>query len=100
MKEEDLSRYEPIITLFLAGRLPGLNHARHLAVANILHHLPCGRELTHLGIQITAIRAGVPEKYSKEVTDYYLDRLDRRLPSLAEFADVIDVNTNPPAKKR
>jgi len=81
--------YEPILTLFFAGHLPGFNHARHLAVANILWHLPHGRELMHLGIQITATRAGVPEKYSREMTDYYWDQLDGVLPELAEFADVL-----------
>ena len=44
----------------------------------------------HLGLQITATRAGVPEKYSREVTDYYWDRLDGILPDLADFADVLD----------
>jgi hypothetical protein len=85
----DLERYEPIITLFLAGRLPGLNHARHLAVAEILRHLPYGRELMHLGLQVTATRAGVPEKYDREITDFYWDRLDGALPPLEAFADVL-----------
>jgi hypothetical protein len=83
------ARYEPILTLFFAGRLPAFNHARHLAVANILLHLPHGRELMHLGIQITATRAGVPEKYSREITDFYWDQLDGALPDLREFADVV-----------
>lgn len=82
-------RYEAVLTLFFAGRLPRFNHARHLAVANILRRLPHGRELMHLGIQVTATRAGVPEKYSREVTDYYWERVDGRLPALAEFADVL-----------
>jgi hypothetical protein len=85
----DLTAYEPIVTLFLAGRLPRLNHARHLAVANILLHLPHGRELMHLGIQVTAYRAGKPEKYSREVTDRYWDSLEGKLPALGEFADVL-----------
>jgi hypothetical protein len=80
--------YEHILTLFFAGRLPGFNHARHLAVANILYHLPHGRELLHLGLQLTATRAGVPAKYSREVTDYYWDQLDGALPELNTFADV------------
>jgi hypothetical protein len=84
------SRYERILTLFFAGRLPRLNHARHIAVANILRHLPHGRELMHLGLQITATRAGVPEKYRREITNYYWDRLDGTLPDLAEFADVLE----------
>ncbi len=81
-------RYEPVLTLFFAGRLPGFNHARHLAVANILYHLPYGRELMHLGIQVTATRAGVPEKYSREITDGYWEQLDGFLPELSTFADV------------
>jgi len=89
------NRYERILTLFFAGRLPRLNHARHLAVANILSHLPHGRELMHLGLQITATRAGVPEKYSREITDYYWDRLDGALPDLADFADVLDGEGRP-----
>jgi hypothetical protein len=81
-------RYEPILTLFFAGRLPQFNHARHLAVANILLRLPHGRELMHLGLRVTTLREGVPERYSREVTDYYWERLDGRLPDLSEFADV------------
>ena len=89
MEEKDLTPYEPIINIFLAGRMPGMSHARHLAIANILHHLPHGRELMHLGIQVTAIRAGVSEKYSREITDHCWDRLDGKLPPLAHFADAI-----------
>jgi hypothetical protein len=89
METREVTHYEPIISLFLAGRMPGMNHARHLAIANILQHLPYGRELLHLGLQITAIRAGVPEKYNREVTDYYWERLDGELPSLTEFEDVM-----------
>jgi hypothetical protein len=85
----ELASYEPIVTLFLAGRLPRLNHTRHLAVANILFHLPHGRELMHLGIQVTAYRAGKPEKYSREVTDTYWDRLEGKLPPLKDFEDVL-----------
>ncbi len=88
--QEIEQRYEPVLTLFLAGRLPGFNHARHLAVANILYHLPHGRELMHLGLQITATRAGVPEKYSPAITDDYWDQLDGLLPELSVFADVMD----------
>ncbi len=83
-------RYESILRMFFAGRLPRFNHARHLAVANILHHVPHGRELMHLGLQITAIRAGVPEKYSPEVTDYYWNNIEGTLPDLAEFSDVFE----------
>jgi hypothetical protein len=85
----DLTAYEPVITLFLAGRMPNMNHARHLAIANLLRHLPHGRELLHLGLQATAIRAGVPEKYSAAITEFYWDRLDGALPALSEFADVL-----------
>jgi hypothetical protein len=86
---ETLDRYEPVITLFLAGRLPRLDHARHLAVANVLARLPHGRELMHLGLQVTATRAGVPGKYSREITDRYWDRLDGVLPPLEAFGDVL-----------
>jgi len=84
----ELQPYEPIIDRFLAGRLPRMNHARHLDVANILVHLPHGRALMHLGLQVTAIRAGVPEKYSRETTEYWLDRVDGTLPPLDAFDDV------------
>ena len=83
-------RYEFVLTMFFAGRLPRFNHARHLAVGNILYHLPHGRELMHLGLQITATRAGVPEKYSREVTDQYWEHIDGTLPDLADFADVVE----------
>jgi hypothetical protein len=85
----DTSAYEPVINLFLAGRLPGMNHARHVAIANVLKHVPHGRELMHLGLQVTAIRAGVPEKYSAEVTEHYWAQLDGKLPPLEAFADVL-----------
>ena len=91
--EEIERRYGQILTLFFAGRMSGLNHARHLAIANILRHLPHGRELMHLGLQITATRAGVPEKYSREITDHYWDRLDCVLPNLEQFADLFDPGT-------
>jgi hypothetical protein len=83
-------RFEPILTLFFAGRLPRFNHARHISVANILYHLPHGRELMHLGLQITATRAGVPERYSREITDFYWERLDGALPEVADFADLLE----------
>jgi hypothetical protein len=38
---------------------------------------------------ITAIRAGVPDKYSREITDAYLDQLDGTLPPLERFADIL-----------
>jgi hypothetical protein len=84
-----IERYEPILTLFFAGRLPAFNHARHIAVANILRHVPHGRELMHLGLQITATRAGKPEKYDRAMTDRYWDELDGTLPPLEAFADVL-----------
>jgi hypothetical protein len=86
--DEILDRYGPIIDRFLAGRMPRMTHARHLDLANILIHLPHGRRLVHLGLQITAIRAGVPEKYDAQVTDYWLDRVDGTLPPLDAFDDV------------
>lgn len=83
-------RYEIVLRLFFAGRLPNFNHARHLAIANILFHLPNGRELMHLGIQITATRAGAPEKYSREITDQYWAELSGALPELSDFTDVLE----------
>ena len=84
-----MDAYEPIITLFLAGRLEGFNHARHVAVANILRRLPHGLALMHLGLQITALRHGVPEKYSREITEEQWQRCAGPLPPLDEFADVM-----------
>src|SRR5262245_16917759 len=83
-------QYERILTLFFSGRMPRFNHARHIAIANILRCLPHGRELMHLGLQITATRAGAPEKYSREITDRYWDQLDGDLPDLTEFADMLE----------
>lgn len=80
--------FEPIVTLFLAGRLPRMNHARHVAVARILKTMAHGRELMHLGLQVTAIRHGVPDKYDRDVTDRYWAEIDGA-PSLADFADVL-----------
>jgi len=79
---------ERVVDLFLAGRLPGMNHARHIAVAQILKHVPHGRELMHLGLQVTATRAGVPEKYDAAVTDRYWAQIDPSLPAAAQFDDV------------
>lgn len=81
--------YERIVDLFLAGKLPRMNHARHIAVANLLLPLPYGRALVHLGLQVTATRQGVPEKYDRELTDRELDKLDGSLPPLSDFADVL-----------
>lgn len=87
--EPELARLERVVDLFLAGRLPRMNHARHVAVANVLKHLPHGRALMHLGLQVTATRAGVPEKYSREVTDRCWDELDGALPGEDAFKDVL-----------
>jgi len=89
MTDDDLQPYAPVIDRFLSGTMPRMNHARHLDIANILIRLPHGRTLIHLGLQITAIRAGVPEKYSREVTDHYLDVLDGNLPPIGHFADIL-----------
>jgi hypothetical protein len=83
-------RYLHVIDLFLAGRLPRMNHARHIAVGNLLLRVPHGRALVHLGLQVTATRAGVPEKYDRALTDRELDKLDGSLPPLDAFADVLD----------
>ncbi|HZU96824.1 MAG TPA: hypothetical protein VFF73_09045 [Planctomycetota bacterium] len=82
-------RFERVIDLFLAGKLPRMNHARHIAVANILKHVPDGRALMHLGLQVTATRKGVPGKYSREMTDRYWDELDGTLPDVTAFDDVV-----------
>jgi hypothetical protein len=84
-----MTEYEPILTLFFAGRLPRMSHARHIAVARILKRVEHGHALMHLGLQVTAIRAGVPEKYSAEITDRCWAECDGPLPSLAEFDDVL-----------
>lgn len=81
-------RYRNVITLFLSGQLPNFSHARHVHVANILRHLPFGRELMHLGLQTMAYRHFVPDKYSAEITDRYWGQLDGTLPDPAEFADL------------
>ena len=82
-------RFARVVDLFLAGKLPRMNHTRHIAIANILRHVPHGRELMHLGLQVTATRKGVPEKYSREMTDRYWDELDGTLPSDDAFDDVL-----------
>lgn len=80
---------ERVVDLFLAGRLPGMNHARHVAVAKILKNggVPHGRELMHLGLQVTATRAGLPEKYSAAVTEKCWAEVDGLMPTPADFAD-------------
>lgn len=81
-------RFANVIRLFLAGEMPDFVHARHVHVANILRHLPYGRELMHLGLQVMAYRHFVPEKYSAQITDRYWDMLDGTLPDPIEFADL------------
>ena len=81
---------ERVVDLFLAGRLPKMNHARHVAVARILKNVPHGQKLMHLGIQATAIRAGVPEKYDAAVTDRYWAEIDAALPMKHVFIDALD----------
>ena len=84
-----MDEFEPIVTLFLAGRLPRMSHARHLAVARILRRMKDGQALMHLGLQVTALRAGVPEKYDRAVTDRYWAALDDAPPLLDDFTDVL-----------
>lgn len=81
-------QFRNVIRLFLAGELPNFNHQRHVDVANILRHLPFGRELMHLGLQVMAYRNVVADKYSAEITDRYWDQLDGTLPDPATFDDV------------
>lgn len=81
-------RYRNVLTLFLSGQLPNFTHQRHVHVANILKHLPYGRELMHLGLQVMAYRHFIPDKYSAEMTDRYWDALDGALPEPAAFNDL------------
>lgn len=81
-------RYRNVLTLFLSGQMPNFTHQRHVHVANILKHIPFGRELMHLGLQTMAYRHFVPDKYSAEITDRYWEQLDGTLPDPAEFADL------------
>lgn len=81
-------QYRNAIDTFLAGQLPDFNHQRHMDVANILHHLPYGRELMHLGLQVMAHRHLIPEKYRADITDEWWDRLDGALPDPAAFDDL------------
>ncbi len=80
--------YRNVVTLFLSGQLPSFDHARHVHVANILKHLPFGRELMHLGLQTMAYRHFVPDKYNTEMTDTWWERLDGTLPDPALFDDL------------
>jgi hypothetical protein len=81
-------QYANVIRLFLAGEMPSFTHQRHVHVANILHHLPYGRELMHLGLQVMACRAYIPHKYNAEITDREWDKLDGTLPDPEAFADL------------
>ena len=90
---------ERVVDLFLAGRLPGMNHARHVAVAQILKHVRHGRELMHLGLQVTATRAGVPEKYDAAVTDRYWAAIAADVPRAGSFADVIQKPVPRPSRR-
>jgi hypothetical protein len=80
--------YANVIRFFLAGELPNFDHQRHVDVANVLWHLPYGRELMHLGLQVMAHRAYIPHKYSAEITDREWDKLDGTLPNPAAFNDL------------
>lgn len=81
-------RYQNVLTLFLSGQLLNFSHQRHVHVANILKHLPYGRELMHLGLQTMAYRYNVPDKYSAEITNRYWDQLDGSLPDPSAFDDL------------
>ena len=81
-------RYRNVVRLFLAGEMPNFTHQRHVHVANILKHLPYGRELMHLGLQTMAYRHFVPDKYSAAITDREWAKLDGTLPDPALFADL------------
>lgn len=81
-------QYRNVIDRFLAGTMPNFTHERHVDVANILHHLPYGRELMHLGLQTMAHRHSIPEKYRADITDMWWDRLDGTLPDPSRFADL------------
>jgi hypothetical protein len=81
-------QYANVINLFLSGQMPNFTHQRHVHVANILRHIPYGRELMHLGLQVMAHRAYIPHKYSADITDRNWDMLDGTLPGSEAFADL------------
>jgi len=81
-------RYRNVIRLFLSGELPEFTHQRHVHVANILKHIPYGRELMHLGLQVMAYRNFVPDKYNVEITDRHWSQLDGTLPAVELFDDL------------
>jgi hypothetical protein len=82
-------RYRIVLTLFLSGQMPNFTHQRHVHLANILKHLPYGRELMHLGLQTMAYRHFIPDKYSAEITDRYWNQLDGTLPDPSAFDDLL-----------
>lgn len=81
-------RYANVIRTFLAGEMPDFTHQRHVHVANVLRHIPYGRELMHLGLQTMAYRHYIPHKYRADITDREWDRLDGTLPDPELFADL------------
>jgi len=81
-------QYANAIDLFLSGQMPNFTHQRHVHLANILRHIPYGRELMHLGLQVMAHRAYIPHKYNAEITDRYWNQLDGTLPDPKVFADL------------
>jgi hypothetical protein len=81
-------RYKNVPTLFLSGQMPNFTHQRHVHVANILKHLPYGRELKYLSLQTTEYRHYIPDKYSAEITDRYWEMLDGTLPDPAVIDDL------------
>jgi hypothetical protein len=80
--------YRNVIDTFLAGQMPNFTHQRHVHVANILRHIPYGRELMHLGLQTMTYRKFVLGKYNAEITDHYWDQLDGTLPDPVLFDDL------------
>jgi glycogen synthase len=81
-------RFRNPIRLFLTGEMPNFTHQRHVHMANILRHLPFGRELMHLGLQTMAYRHYISDKYSAEITDRYWEQLDGTLPDPEDFDDL------------
>lgn len=81
-------RYRNAIRLFLSGEMPNFTHQRHVHIANILKHVPYGRELMHLGLQTMAYRHFVPDKYCAGITDFYWDQLDGTVPDPSVFDDL------------
>lgn len=83
------NRFRNVIRLFLAGEMPDFGHQRHVHVASILHRLPFGRELMHLGLQTMAYRNFVPDKYKADLTNQWWDKVEGMpLPDPEAFADL------------